>query len=144
MADIMKVAIPSWMGRVSPVFDEASRVLVFDISDGRVVRSHEELLTEHSPFERAQLFPKLGVSLLICGMISQTQKTALDSAGIRVIPHICGRMDEVIAAFMSGRIEDGALLMPGCGGRKKFRHRKDGRNREAGRCSGQDSRRELP
>jgi hypothetical protein len=54
-------------------------------------------------------------------MISQTQQTALASAGVRIIPHICGSMEEVIAAFLDGRIEGGALLMPGCGGRKRLR-----------------------
>jgi predicted Fe-Mo cluster-binding NifX family protein len=74
-----------------------------------------------NPFERAKLFPKLGVDVLICGMISQIQQTALASVGIRIIPHICGSMEDVIAAFLDGRIESGALLMPGCGGRRRLR-----------------------
>ena len=68
-----------------------------------------------NPFERAKLLPKLGVDLLICGMISLTQQTALSSAGIRIIPHICGTTEEVIAAILDGRVENGALRMPGCG-----------------------------
>jgi hypothetical protein len=31
----------------------------------------------------------------------------------------------VIAVFIDGGIENGALLMPGCGGRKRYRHRKE-------------------
>jgi predicted Fe-Mo cluster-binding NifX family protein len=121
----MKVAIPLWQGRISPVFDEASRILVVDISDGKEKSRQEESLLTRNPFERAQALPRLGVDLLICGMISQMQQTALDSAGVQVIPHICGCMDEVIAAFLDGRIEKGAMLMPGCGRRKKFRHHKN-------------------
>jgi predicted Fe-Mo cluster-binding NifX family protein len=108
---------------VSPVFDEASRVLLVDISEKQEQRRQEESLITRNPFERAQLLPKLGVDLLICGMISQTQQTALASVGIRIIPHICGSMEEVIAAFLDGRIESGALLMPGCGSRKRMRKR---------------------
>jgi len=63
------------------------------------------------------MLPKLGVDILICGMISQAQQTALVSAGVQIIPHICGPMEKVIAAFLDGRIESGDLLMPGCGGR---------------------------
>lgn len=121
----MKVAIPLWQGRVSPVFDEASRILVVDISEGREKSRQEESLLTRNPFERAQALPRLGVDLLICGMISQMQQTALDSAGIQIIPHICGCMDEVIAAFLDGRIEKGAMLMPGCGRRKKFRNHRN-------------------
>lgn len=121
----MKVAIPLWQGRVSPVFDEASRILIVDISNGKERCRRLESLLSHNPFERARVFPKLGVDLLICGMISQTQQTALDSAGVRVIPHICGSMEDVIAAFLDGRIENGAMLMPGCGRRKRLRFHKN-------------------
>jgi predicted Fe-Mo cluster-binding NifX family protein len=117
----MRVAIPLWQGRVSPVFDEANRILLVDISGRQEQRRQEELLAVQNPFERAKLFPKLGVDVLICGMISQIQQTALASVGIRIIPHICGSMEDVIAAFLDGRIESGALLMPGCGGRRRLR-----------------------
>jgi predicted Fe-Mo cluster-binding NifX family protein len=119
----MRVAIPLWQGRVSPVFDEASRILLVDICEKQEQRRQEEALTVRNPFERAQLLPKLGVDLLICGMISQTQQTALASAGIRIIPHICGPLEKVIAAILDGRIEAGALLMPGCRGSKRIRRR---------------------
>jgi predicted Fe-Mo cluster-binding NifX family protein len=119
----MRVAIPLWQGRVSPVFDEASRILLVDFADKQEQHRQEESLMARNPFERAQLLPMLGVDLLICGMISQTQQTALALSGIRIIPHICGPMEEVIAAFLDGRIESGALLMPGCSGHKRLRKR---------------------
>jgi predicted Fe-Mo cluster-binding NifX family protein len=119
----MRVAIPLWQGRVSPVFDEARRILLVDVFENQEQHRQEESLIAQNPFERAQMLPKLGIDLLICGMISQTQQAALSSAGIRIIPHICGPMEEVIAAFLDGRIESGALLMPGCGGRKRLRNR---------------------
>lgn len=119
---IMRIAIPLWQGRVSPVFDEANRILLVDILERQEQHRQEEILTARNPFERAQLLPKLGVDLLICGMISQTQQTALASAGIRIIPCICGAMEEVIAAFLHGRLENGALLMPGCRSRKRMRN----------------------
>jgi predicted Fe-Mo cluster-binding NifX family protein len=120
----MRVAIPLWRGRVSPVFDEASRILLVDISNKQEQRRREESLVVQNPFERARMLPSLGVDLLICGMISQTQQTALASTGVRIIPHICGSMEDVIAAFLDGRIENGALRMPGCGRQKRLRNRR--------------------
>ncbi len=117
----MRVAIPLWQGRVSPVFDEASRILLVDIFENRELKRQEAPLLARNPFHRARLLPTLGVDLLICGMISQTQRAALASAGIKIIPHICGPMEEVIAAFLDGQIEDGALCMPGCRKRKSWR-----------------------
>ena len=126
----MRVAIPLWQGRVSPVFDEASRILLVDFTDGWEQHRHEEALIVHNPFERARLFPKLGIDLLICGMISQTQQKALSSVGIRIIPHICGSMEDVIDAFLDGRLESGALLMPGCGNPKRLRKHRCKANRK--------------
>jgi predicted Fe-Mo cluster-binding NifX family protein len=119
----MRIAIPLWQGRVSPVFDEANRILLVDVLEKQELHRQEEILAARNPFERAQVLPKLGVDLLICGMISQTQQIALASAGIRIISCICGTMEEVIAAFLDGCIENGALLMPGCRGRKRMRSR---------------------
>jgi predicted Fe-Mo cluster-binding NifX family protein len=116
----MKIAIPLWQGRISPVFDEARRVLLLDISEKQEQHRQEESLIAQTPFERAQLLPKLGVDLLICGMISQAQQAAIASAGIKIIPHICGRIEDVISVFLDGRIENGELLMPGCTGRKRL------------------------
>jgi predicted Fe-Mo cluster-binding NifX family protein len=119
----MRIAIPLWQGRISPVFDEARRILLLDVSEKQEQHRQEESLVAGSPFERAQLLPRLGVNLLICGMISQTQQAALTSAGIKVIPHICGHVEEVITAFLDNRIENEEFLMPGCRSRKKSRKR---------------------
>jgi predicted Fe-Mo cluster-binding NifX family protein len=119
----MRVAIPLWHGRVSPVFDEANRILLIDVSENQELHRQEESLMARNPFEQAQLFPRLGVELLICGMISQTQRAALASTKIRIIPHICGSMEEVIAAYLDGRIESGALRMPGCGRNQRLHSR---------------------
>jgi len=116
----MKVAIPLWQGRVSPVFDEAGWILIVDILNGREECRQKKDLLAHKSYERAQQLFKMGVDLLICGMISQTQQAALDSVGIQIIPHVCGSLDEVIAAFLDGRIESGAMLMPGCQRRRRL------------------------
>ncbi len=121
MKPVMRVAIPLWQGRVSPVFDEANRILLIDLWQKKEQHRQEESLAVRNPFERARALPKLGVDLVICGMISQAQQTALVSAGIRIIPHICGSVEEVLAALLDGRIERGALLMPGCRGHKRMR-----------------------
>jgi hypothetical protein len=38
----------------------------------------------------------------------------LEAAGIRVIQHVCGATEEVLAAFLGGNLDDRAFLMPGC------------------------------
>ncbi len=115
----MRVAIPFWQDRVSPVFDEASRILLVDISGNKEQQRKEEHLPTQNPLERARLLPTLGVDLLVCGMISQIQQAAISAAGIRIIPCICGSTTEVIAALLEDRIECSELRMPGCRNQKK-------------------------
>jgi predicted Fe-Mo cluster-binding NifX family protein len=76
---------------------------------------------------RAKLLAELGPRLLICGAVSWPLEAMLSSAGIRVIPNIRGSVDEVIAAFIAGRLTDPAFRLPGCcgrGGRRRARHRR--------------------
>jgi predicted Fe-Mo cluster-binding NifX family protein len=120
----MKVAVPNWEGRISPVFDVAENILLVDASDGCEHLRKEVNLPPRDPFERARLLKTLGTDVLICGMLSLPQQRALVSAGIQIIPHICGEVGEVIEAFLGGQLDRQPLAMPGCG-KRSFRKRND-------------------
>jgi predicted Fe-Mo cluster-binding NifX family protein len=121
----MKVAIPHWQGRVSPVFDVAGNVLVAEI-DGGVEHSREDVaLDAEDPQLRAARLAQTGTDLLICGAISWPLEMALSAAGIDVIPQTCGDVEQVLAAFAQGQLRQDAFLMPGCCGRRRqFRARR--------------------
>ena len=110
----MKVAIPIWEGKVSPLFDTASKVLVFDIEDAKAVLRFQTTLGEQDLRRRCSRLKGLGVELLICGAISWQLRDILMGAGIKVIPWISGQTDEVIQAYIEGRLNDARYLMPGC------------------------------
>lgn len=115
----MKVAIPTWDGRISPVFDVARRLLVVDIESDTEVGREDTAVEEANPGLRARRVAQLGVNVLICGAISTPLEDMLVSAGVRVISHVCGPVEEVLHAFVSGRLTDQAFLMPGCCGRRQ-------------------------
>ena len=121
----MKIAIPHWQGRVSPVFDVAGNVLVVEICDG-VENSREDVtLDAEDPQLRAARLAQTGADLLICGAISWPLEMALSAAGIDVIPQTCGDVEQVLAAFAKGQLQQDAFLMPGCCGRRRqFRARR--------------------
>jgi predicted Fe-Mo cluster-binding NifX family protein len=129
----MKVAIPQWQGRVSPVLDVAERLLVVDLAaDGEVSRQ-DAALAAAGPLERARQLRQTGAEVLICGAISRPLELALQGSGIQIIPHTCGQVEEVLAAFINGQLDAGGFLMPGCRGRRwRFRA---GRRR-GGQCWG--------
>ena len=125
MRMMMKVAIPKWKGRVSPVLDVAGILLLVDVADGQELRREEGSLTASGPLQRAEQVAQFGAEVLICGAISLPLEAALASTGVQIIPFTCGRVEEVLAAFMSGQLTNSAFLMPGCcGRRRRFRGRR--------------------
>jgi predicted Fe-Mo cluster-binding NifX family protein len=103
----MRIAIPVWNGRVSPVFDVARSIRVFDICDGAVIDVSDRRLRIEG---RAEALVKLGVDVLICSAISAPLESRLWASGIQVVPETCGTAEDIISAFVVGDL-----------GLKKFR-----------------------
>ena len=121
----MKVAIPHWQGRVSPVFDVAGNVLIVELSGGAELGRRNVTFDTETMHDRAARLAGTETDVLICGAISRPLEIAISAAGIEVIPQTCGDVDQVLAAFAGGQLNEGAFLMPGCcGRRRRFRGRR--------------------
>ena len=110
---LMRIAIAHWNGRISPVFDVSDRLLLIDIEGGREQRREDIKLTSDNPLERAKELSELGVGILICGAISNVMEILLDGAGIQVLGFLCGNIESIIGAFISGQLSDARYWMPG-------------------------------
>ncbi len=110
----MKVAISVWNHRISPVFDTAAQLLVVTLKNGKTVGRASCDLRETGFFERIHRVEQLEVQYLICGAISKPMEYAIQSKGIQVISHVCGWVEEVLQAFVTGQITQSRFLMPGC------------------------------
>jgi predicted Fe-Mo cluster-binding NifX family protein len=119
----MRIAIPVWQNRISPVFDVAGQLLLVELADGREVAREEQIVGETTVEERARKLAELGVETLICAGISQSLEMELTDCGIRVIARICGNVEEVLTAFIAGRLREERFAMPGCCGQGRRRHR---------------------
>jgi len=117
----MKVAIPHWQGRVSPVFDVAGNVLVVEIDDGVEQARRDVAFDAEDRQARAARLTETGADVLV----------AVSAAGIEVVPQTCGDVERVLAAFIDGRLDQGAFLMPGCCGQRR---RFQAGRRSGGRC----------
>lgn len=117
----MRIAIPVWNGKVSPVLDTAGMLRIYDFIGGRPVL-REELAVSAGEEDLAEFIAKRS-DVIICGAISRHLELQMASLGIVVHPWIMGSIDYLIECYRKGTIKKCEFSMPGCG-----------RNRH-GRCS---------
>ncbi len=111
---VMRIAIPQWQGRVSPVFDVAGNLLLIDIEDGRETRREARRFLATEGSARVNEFLGLGAGILICGAISASLQSRLIASGVQVIGFACGTVDGVLAAYLNGSLANRVFVMPGC------------------------------
>ena len=125
----MLIALPNCQGRVSPVFDVAARLVLVRLKGMAELERREVVLFEKQPEGIVRSLDELGIKVLICGAISQGLQLALEQAGVRVVPGICGELDPVIGAYRKGTLTQPEFVMPGCHGRPRDAARRGGRCR---------------
>jgi predicted Fe-Mo cluster-binding NifX family protein len=134
---IMKVAIPTWDGRVSPVMDTARHLLVTEFADGSEVSRETVIIPQANISSRVSFLTDLGIDVLICGAISHQFEHMLAASGIEPYPWFRGNVDEIIAAYFDGVLQNDSFLLPGC------RRRGRGRGRRRGWRAGQGGRKQF-
>jgi len=109
------MALAVWNGRISPVFDVATRLQLLDVERGDLRATREVPLVTTDPVSRAGELARLGVNRLVCGAISMPFGAALAMRGIDVISFVTGSAEETARACLAGRLPSAAFAMPGCG-----------------------------
>ncbi len=130
----MKAAFSSWNNRIAPVFDVARQIFLVESDQGRILREAEEVMPGDDPGEKARCLADLGANTLVCGAISRSMQGLITSCGITVIPFVAGELQEVVRAWLEGKILEEFFAMPGCcpqAGRRggMGRGMREGRNR---------------
>lgn len=110
----MIVALPICEKRISPIFDTAEKILVFDIRNGKIKDRHEINLDETFLPRRARILADHGIDLLICCGISKAMRSFLTARNIDVINGVIGETELVINAFLTRCLDNERFRMPGC------------------------------
>ena len=126
----MKIAIPIWYNRISPVFDTASRFLIIEIEDEKVTNRFETTLDEQDLTQRCLRIQELEADTLLCGAISRPYSSMLMSMGINIIPEISGQVEDVLKAYLKGNLFHSKFLMPGCKRHRLMKGKKPRRQRK--------------
>ena len=115
----MKIAIPIWDGRVSPVMDTAAHLLVIELERGQEIGRNLLVVPQSDIPQRAGFINGLGVDLLICGAISRQFELMISRLGIEVNPWVRGDIEQVIRAYSNGNLQNETFFLPGCGRRRR-------------------------
>ena len=110
---MIRIAIPIFHNRVSPVLDTCTRLLIIDFEGKDGVERREISFDIYSQSERFEIVKKLNPDAIICCGISEVFDRMLQSAGIRLISGIAGDVEQVVEAFLCNRIDDPCFRMPG-------------------------------
>ena len=122
-----KVALTVWGSRISPVFESASRIRIVQTTGMQPVLLGDLSLPADT-VARIALLREHGVEVLICGAISGLQASIVRAWEIELIPFVTGDVEEILAAYVQGRVYSEQFAMPGCHGRKRRRRRGRGSN----------------
>lgn len=112
----MRIAVPIWEDRVSPVFDTASRLLIIEAENQTETSRFETYLDEQDLYRRCFRIQNLGIDILICGAISRPYFRRLMATGVNIISGISGHLEDVLKAFLQGTLYQPRFSMPGCMG----------------------------
>lgn len=114
----MKIGIPEYRGRVSPVFDTCQRLLVFQGSNrGGLIPVEFQDWSCIPPLLRVDRLRQTGIDVLLCGGVSDWLARQVESQGIRLVPWLAGNVEDVLRAFADGGLPDRRFAMPGSWGK---------------------------
>lgn len=101
-SSIIFTAISSYGDTIATTFDFSTEISIFECVDKRVINHRTYVLDEPFIPLRAAKLQSLGVSILICGAISNRSSTIIDHAKIKVISGITGLSREIMDKYLSG------------------------------------------
>lgn len=110
---MVRVAIPIFRSRVSPILDSCTRIILIDIEHNQEIERSEIHLNGLSLIERVSVLQKSSVKTVICGAISDMFQNMLQNVKIYLIIGIAGEVEQVVGAYLSESLNDPQFYMPG-------------------------------
>jgi predicted Fe-Mo cluster-binding NifX family protein len=110
---MIRIGIPVFHHRVSPVLDTCTRLLIIDFEGQTEVDRREVVFDVYAPSERMEMVKKLNPDAIICCAVSDVFDRMLQAAGISLICGIVGDVQQVAEAFLDNRLDAPCFRMPG-------------------------------
>ena len=104
----MKIAVPTRDGRVDDHFGHCAYYTIFDVIDGKVAGISKMASPEGCGCKSgiAPVLKQMGVVVMLAGNMGQGAKNVLEAQRIEVIRGCSGDVEELVAAYLAGNIQD--------------------------------------
>ena len=139
---MMKIAVPVWDQRVSPVLDTADRVLIYEVEGSTITPCGEVFLGQSETVERARIISE-AADVLVCAALSQPLESCLAGYDVDVRGWLMGDPRGLVEIVAYGNDPGSEWYMPGCGRRRGAGCSQGNRMRKRhgnGRCNGNNKR----
>jgi predicted Fe-Mo cluster-binding NifX family protein len=112
----MRIAMTVWNDRISPLMDAARQYWI--VETGPAFESgalRTEIVFEDDCYlhRRSLRLRGMRVDVVICGAVSRHFQNLLRQTGIELIDGISGPAEEVLQAYMEGRLSEEKYRLPG-------------------------------
>jgi len=94
--------------------DSAGQLLVVEYADNQEVSRKIIGIPQANIQIRVRFISDLGIDHLICGAISRQFELMLSASGVRTTPWLGGNVEDLIAAYSRGTLQDDNFFLPGC------------------------------
>lgn len=101
----MRIAVTYENGEVFQHFGHTERFKVYDVEDGKILKSEVVGTNGSGHGALAGVLSALKADVLICGGIGGGAQMALADCGIRLYGGVSGNADEAVRAFIAGGLD---------------------------------------
>jgi predicted Fe-Mo cluster-binding NifX family protein len=122
--NMISVAIPVFLDRISPRLDCAQKLLVLKIDGNRLMERSELDISRWLPDEKIVQLRKMGIDQLICGGLRLEDRSGLLNYGIQVASPFYGEVETIIKEYLKGDLD---VSCRRAGRRRKRCHHEDSR-----------------
>lgn len=100
-----KIAIPRFAESIAPCFGYSTTIAMFTVVDGQVSGQSDFTLRSEHALDRVRLLRDQGVDTLICGGLQDRVQDLITATGIRVISWVDGNVEDLLRAYLDGRLQ---------------------------------------
>lgn len=98
------VALPVFQDRLSPLFDEARKFSVITLEGNSIVEQAIVDISENSAFIRIERLKEMGVTVILCGAISDTLARFIIEREFVLYSWLRGTVSEVLEQYLQGTL----------------------------------------